>query len=117
MEDEATEELKRQPSEEEVVTKLLIDRPSDFKFHAAYLAYSETWDRATSQKAKKELNEIMLSLSKEETTYSGFYRRLDDYRRPGSRHYAYRRKRIETQRKKQWRKRRARHMRNERHGK
>jgi hypothetical protein len=36
-----TEEPKTQSNEEEI-TKLTIDRPLDFRFHAAYLAYSET---------------------------------------------------------------------------
>ncbi|MDH5389608.1 MAG: hypothetical protein OEX10_00445 [Candidatus Bathyarchaeota archaeon] len=111
-----TEESKPQSNEdEEEVTKLMIDRPSDFRFHAAYLAYSETWDKTTSQETKTELNEIMSLLSKEEISYSSFYRRLDEYRRQGSTHYAYPRKRIETQRKRDWRKRQTKDMRNSRH--
>ncbi len=109
-----TEESKPQSNEEEV-TKLMIDRPSDFRFHAAYLAYSETWDKTPSQETKTELNEIMSSLSKEEISYSSFYKRLDQYRRQDSKHYAYPRKRIETQRKRDWRKRQTRDMRNARH--
>ncbi|MFQ6065445.1 MAG: hypothetical protein ACE5L6_08220 [Candidatus Bathyarchaeia archaeon] len=110
-----TEEPESQSNEEEVATKLMIDRPSDFRFHAAYLAYSETWDKTTSQEMKTELNEIMSSLSKEEITYSIFYRRLDQFRKQGSKHYAYPRKRIETQRKRDWRKRQTKDMRNARH--
>ena len=110
-----TEESKPQSNEEEVVTKLIIDRPSDFRFHAAYLAYSETWNKTTSQEMKKELNEIISSLSKEEISYSSFYERLDKFRRHDSQHYAYTRERIETQRKKDWRDRQNRDMRNARH--
>ena len=51
------EEPKPQSNEEEV-TKLMIDKPSDFRFHAAYLAYSETWDKTNSLETKMELNEI-----------------------------------------------------------
>jgi hypothetical protein len=109
-----TEEPEPQ-SNEEKVTKLMIDRPSDFRFHAAYLAYSETWDKTASQETKTELNEIMSSLSKEEISYSSFYKRLDQFRRRDSKHYAYPRKRIETQRKREWRKRQTRDMRNARH--
>jgi len=109
-----TEEPKPQSNEEEV-TKLMIDRPSDFRFHAAYLAYSETWDKTTSQETKTELNEIMSSLSKEEISYSSFYKRLDQFRRQGSKHYPYPRKRIETQRKRDWRKRQTKDMRNARY--
>ena len=93
----------------------MIDRSSDFRFHAAYEAYSEIWDKTTSQETKKELNEIMSSLSKEEISYSSFYKRLDQFRRQDSKHYAYPRERIETQRKRDWRKRQTRDMRNSRH--
>jgi len=110
-----TEEPEPRPDEKEEVTKLMIDRPSDFRFHAAYLAYSETWDKTTSQETKTELNEIMSSLSKEEISYSSFYKRLDQFRRQNSKHYAYPRERIETQRKRDWRKRQNRDLRNARH--
>jgi hypothetical protein len=111
---ETTEEPKPQSNDEEV-RKLMIDRPSDFRFHAAYLAYSETWDKTASQEVKTKLNEIMSSLSKEETSFSSFYKGLDQFRRQGAKHYAYPRKRIETQRKREWRRRRARDARNARH--
>jgi len=107
-----TDEAKPQSKE---VEKLMIDRPSDFRFHAAYLAYSETWDRSTSEEVKAQLNEIILSLSKEEISYLDFYERLDRYGNRGSKHYAYPRKRIETQRKRDWRKRQTRETRNARH--
>ena len=108
-----TEESKTQSNEE--VIKLAIDRPSDFRFHAAYLAYSETWDKTTSEEAKMELNGIVSSLSEGEISYSNFYERLDQFRRPGSKHYAYPRKRIETQRKRDWRKKQTKKMRNARY--
>jgi len=110
-----TEESKPQSNEEEVVTKLMIDRSSDFKFHAAYEAYSEIWDKATSQETKMELNELMSSLSKEEISYSSFYKRMDQFRRRDSKHYAYPRTRIETQRKRDWRRTKAKNERNARH--
>ena len=108
-----TEESKTQSNEE--VTKLAIDRPSDFRFHAAYLAYCETWDKTTSEEAKMELNAITSSLSEGEMSYSSFYRGLDQFRRPGSKHYAYSRERIETQRKRDWRKTQTKNVRNARH--
>lgn len=112
-----TEETKTQSEEPqtEEVTKLLIDDPSDFKFHAAYLAYSETWDKINSPDIRTELNDILKSLSKEEMGYSSFYKTLDEYRRRGSRHYEFSRQRIETQRKRDWRKKRNRQERNSRH--
>lgn len=114
MKNEGTEEPETQ-SEEEEVTKLMIDKPSDFVFHAAYLTYSETWDKTISQEVKAKLNDIMLSLSKREIDYSIFYKRLSQYREHGSQFYAKRR--VETQRKRDWRKRRARDLRNARHRK
>jgi len=108
-----TEESKPQPTEE--ATKLMIDKPSDFRFHAAYLAYSETWDKIISQETKTELNEIISSLSEEKISYSSFYKRLDEYRRQGSAHYAFPRKRIETQRKRDWRRMQNKDMRNKRY--
>ena len=107
-----TEETKPQTEE---VTKRLIDKPSDFKFHAAYLAYSGTWDKITSPDTRTELNNIFTSLSKEEMSYSSFYRTLDEYRRRGSKHYEFSRQRIETQRKRDWRKKRNKQERNSRY--
>jgi hypothetical protein len=103
-----TEEMKQEteenhhPEETQEVTKLLIDNPSDFKFHAAYIAYSEAWDKTNSQNTKNELNGILTALSKEETSYSNFYRTLDDYRIHDRRH-KFSRDKIETQRKRDWR--------------
>ena len=101
------------PTEE--VTKLLIDKPTDFKFHAAYLAYSETWDKINSPDTRTELNNIIKALSKEEIDYSSFYRTLDEHRRHGSKHYEFSRQRIETQRKRDWRQKRNKQERNQRH--
>ena len=115
MKTETIEEPKSQVNSEEEARKLMIDRPSDFRFHVAYLAYSKTWDNAASQEVKTKLNEIILSLSKEEISFSSFYKELDQFRRPDSKHYAYPRKRIETQRKRDWRKKRARKARNARY--
>jgi hypothetical protein len=100
---------------EEEPTKLVLDKPSDFVFRAAYLAYSEIWDRSPSQEVKKEVNEIMLSLYGEEMSYTNFYGRLDQFRRSESSQYPYHRTRIETQRKRDWRKKETKKTRNARH--
>ena len=39
--------------------KLLIDNSSDFQFHAAYLAYSDTYDKATSLEIKEQLTKTL----------------------------------------------------------
>jgi hypothetical protein len=110
-----TEETETIETQTEQPTKLLIDKPSDFKFHAAYLAYSETWDKIAAPDIKAELNGILVSLSKDEMDYSSFYRVLDDYRRHGSKHYEFSREKIETQRKRDWRQKQNRSQRNQRH--
>ena len=110
-----TEETKPIETQTEEPTKLLIDNPSDFKFHAAYNAYSETWDKIAAPDIRAELNGILVTLSKDEMEYSSFYRAIDDYRRHGSKHYEYSREKIETQRKRDWRQKQTRSQRNERH--
>jgi hypothetical protein len=109
------EETKAPTNGDEEIKKLLIDRPSDFKFHAAYMAYSDTWEKLASTETKAELNDLLKSLSKEDIEYSDFYTTLDEYRRHGSKHYEYPRQRIETQRKRDWRKKQTRSQRNSRH--
>ncbi len=108
-----TDTTEKPKPESKEVTKLMIDRPSDFRFHAAYLAYSEMWDKTASKEIKTKLNEIMLSLSNEMISYSDFYKELGQYREQSPKYYA--RKRIHTQRKRKWRKRRAKAIRNARH--
>ena len=67
------------------------------------------------EEKKIELNQITSSLSAGEMSYPDFYKRLDQIRRPDSKHYAFSRERIETQRKRDWRKRRTKSMRENRH--
>ena len=109
------EEAQTEETQTEEVTKLSIDEPSDFKFHAAYIAYSETWEKIAAPDIRVELNSILVSLSKDEMDYSDFYRALDDYRRHGSKHFEFSRERIETQRKRDWRQKQTRSQRNQRH--
>jgi len=109
------------PTASAVVSKLQIDRPIDFRFHAAYLVYSEAWDRAASEEVKKKLNELMESLSKETIDYENFYAGINQYRVEfNPEHFVASphsgRAWIETQRKSDWRRREERARRNERHG-
>jgi hypothetical protein len=109
------QEPERQANEPAAVTKLMIDRPSDFKFHVAYLAYSRSWDKTASQETKTKLNEIISSLSNQEIDYSTFYEKMGQYTGNSSKHYAWPRDIIVTQRKRDWRKREAKDARNARH--
>ena len=113
--EEQSEQSENEQTPREDVTKLEIDKPSDFKFHAAYLAYSKTFDKVSSPNTKSEINNILVLLSKDEMEYQDFYKALDDYRRQGSRHYEFSRDRIETQRKRDWRQKQNRSQRNQRH--
>jgi len=108
---------KESKTNDTAVPKLLIDRPSDFKFHAAYLIYSQAWDENLSQEVRMKLNEIMASLSKGEIDYQSFYKGVNQYRVEfNPEHYSGgMRARIETQRKRDWRKREAKDARNSRY--
>jgi hypothetical protein len=98
------------------IEKLVVDNPSDFKFHAAYLAYSEAWDKASSPETKTQLNAMITSLSKNEIDTETFYRQISQYRGGGGQEgYMGGRMRIETTRKKDWRKREAKSARESRH--
>jgi hypothetical protein len=101
------------------VPKLSIDNPSDFRFHAAYLTYSQAWDKTSSPEVKTKLNEIISALSKNEIDYESFYQQISQYRaefnpehyRGGGRIF------IETQKKKDWRKMQEKDARNARYRK
>ena len=84
------------------IEKLLIDDPSNFQFHAAYLVYSETFDIG-SEDAKKELNKNIEDLKENKIDAQTFYVNISRFRkldqpmgRPGKFTVA-------TQRKKDWR--------------
>lgn len=99
------------------VPKLSIDNSSDFKFHAAYMVYSQAWEKTSSPETKTKLNEIISALSKNEIDYQGFYEQINQYRAEfRSEHYSGgSRMFIETQRKKDWRRMQERDARNARH--
>jgi len=99
------------------VPKLAIDNPSDFRFHAAYLAYSQAWDKVSSPEVKTKLNEIITALSKNEIDYQGFYEQISQYRGEFNPQPYSGRSRlfIETQKKKDWRRMQERDARNARH--
>jgi hypothetical protein len=96
--------------------KLLIDNPSDFQFHAAYLTYSSTYDKATSPETRKQLNQNIRALQKNEIDYLTFYRNISQYRTEDTQR-DYGRTFIKTQRKREWRRKTQKHERIERHKK
>jgi hypothetical protein len=95
--------------------KLLIDDPSHFQFHAAYLVYSDTFDVVTDAQAKKELNQNLEDLKANKIDYETFYLNISHYRKldmPRQERFS-----MQTQRKKDWRKKTQRQERIKRHKK
>ncbi|MEM2099414.1 MAG: hypothetical protein QXU99_06735 [Candidatus Bathyarchaeia archaeon] len=82
--------------------KLLIDTPTDFQFHAAYLVYSELFDTLVGNEAKAELNRNIEALKQNKIDCETFYRNIAHYRKlePMPRQESLF---IETQRKRDWR--------------
>ncbi len=97
--------------------KLSVDKPSDFQFHAAYLAYSEVFDRTSSAEVKKALNENITALQENQINYTDFYSNINRYRAMTGSQNLYSRAFIKTQRKKDWRREAQKHVRNRRHRK
>ena len=110
----STISLAEESSENKRPSKQEIDRPSDFKFHLAYEAYSKAWDQTSSDSVRAKLNGLISALAKDENGYTDFYAQIQEYRRdvnvfrPG-------RTRIETQRKRDWQRTETRDGRNRRH--
>jgi hypothetical protein len=97
--------------------KLLIDNLSNFQFHAAYLTYSNIFDKATNLETKKQLNQNILALQQNQIDYSTFYRNISQYRTEEGSQHDYGRTFLKTQRKRDWRRKTQRHERIERHKK
>jgi len=97
--------------------KLLIDNPSDFQFHAAYLAYADIFDKTADSEIKKQLNQIILALQKNEIDYPSFYKNISQYRQEARSQHRYGRVLIRTQKKREWRRKAQKRERNKRHKK
>ncbi len=97
--------------------KLLIDNPSNFQFHAAYVAYSDSYDRISNSEARKRLNENILALQQGQIDFQTFYRNISQFRLEDSFQHDYGRAIIRTQRKREWRRKTQKHDRIERHRK
>jgi len=95
--------------------KLLIDNPSGFQFHAAYLTYSNTFDKTTNVETKRQLNQNIRALQQNQIDYSTFYRNISQYRTEDGSQYNYGRTLIKTQKKREWRRKTQKHERIERH--
>lgn len=94
---------------------LSIDNLSDFQFHAAYLAYSEVFNKTEDPETWKQLNDSIVALQKKQIDFSTFYRTISQYRTESDQRF--RRSSIRTQRKREWRKKAQRRERNKRYKK
>jgi hypothetical protein len=97
--------------------KLLIDNPSTFQFHAAYLAYSDCFDRTANPEGRKRLNESILALQQGQIDFPTFYRNISQFRSEDSFQHNYGRAVFKTQRKREWRRKTQKHERIVRHKK
>jgi hypothetical protein len=96
--------------------KLLIDEQTNFQFHAAYVVYSELFDHATDAEAKADLNRNIEALKENRIDPETFYRNISHHRKldHGSNHGRFS---LQTQRKRDWRKKAQRQDRIKRHKK
>jgi hypothetical protein len=95
--------------------KLLIDNPSDFRFHAAYTAYADAFEHTGDPEKRKELNDNITALQQNEIDYQTFYGNISRYRETPEQRYG--RTHIKTQKKREWRRKSQKRERNQRHRK
>ena len=98
----------------EKVERILVEDLSDFKFNAAYLAYTKAWVENAGEEIRLELNRIMVSLIENKEDYSTFYYEIKKYGKNGENEYSSR-QRIKGQKKRAWRKNEAKRKRISRH--
>lgn len=91
------------PEPEPTPQKLLIDDPSNFQFHAAYMVYSELFDNIRSDEVKKELNLNIVDLKDSRIDAETFYRNVARYRGESGSERRHDRLSVQTQRKRDWR--------------
>jgi hypothetical protein len=109
--------MTEEPENKEPISpeKLLIDNPLNFQFHAAYVAYSDAFDKVVDAEAKKQLNQNLLDLQQDQIDYQSFYERIGRFRGEDPNLRSYGRAFIKTQKKREWRRKTQKHDRIERH--
>ena len=83
---------------EEVIEKKVFEN-TDFKFIAAYGAYSERYDQSENDEESQRLNDLITKLDINEITYPGFYEEVSKSDQAEERRYKFHRTRIEGSRK------------------
>lgn len=110
-----TEQPNEQTNTQTPTERLLIDNPENFQFHAAYLVYADAFDKSNDPNAKIELNQNILDLKENKIDSETFYLNISRYRKmdvPRQERFS-----MQTQRKRDWRKKEQRQDRIKRHKK
>ena len=102
-------------SEEQAPEKIVYSDKVDFKFIAAYEAYSKAFDGAADAAAKGSLNEAISKLHDDKMEYSLFYSTINQYIQGADKGSSFRRAKIEGQRKQEYAKNERTRGRNERY--
>lgn len=89
-------------AEEEQVSKLTFEDIADFKFSAAYEAYSKAFEDAPGAEQRQKLNDLVSQLSRDEISYGRFYGEINQFREDSDGRQ-FRRARIQGQRKRAYR--------------
>ena len=88
---------------EEAVEKKVFEN-TDFKFTAAYGAYSEKYDQSEEDEARQRLNGLITKLDADEISYPDFYEKISTADQEDEKRYRFHRTRIEGSRKFAYRK-------------
>ena len=96
--------------------KLLIDDAMNFPFHAAYVVYAELFDNINNDDARADLNRNIEALKENRIDCETFYRKITHHRKTARGPY-HDRFSLQTQRKRDWRKKAQRQDRIKRHKK
>jgi hypothetical protein len=84
--------------EEETVDEVVFQN-TNFKFIAAYEAYSRRFNETDESEERHRLNELITKLDTEEITYPYFYRQIDENDKKSGRRYKYHRVKVKGSRK------------------
>ena len=101
-------------SEEQAPEKIVYDDKPDFKFTAAYEAYSKAFDSADVA-VRSALNEAITKLHDGKMDYNYFYSTINQHIQGADKGGSFRRARIEGQRKQEYNKDERKRGRNERY--
>ena len=74
--------MTEQPNEQNnppQIMKLLIDDPMNFPFHAAFLVYEEAFDKTNEVQTKNELNRNIQDLKENKMDLETFYRNMTPF--------------------------------------